>query len=113
MEKRNKTRRHTITPMRVYNAVSGELTGRVENITADGMKLISTSSLEPGKTYTLRMELPESLPDRNKMIVRARAVWCRNEDPFGFHDVGMEFVDLDERDRETIERPLTHYLFQD
>jgi len=113
MEKRTQTRRHTIAPMRVYNAVSGELTGRVENITVDGMKMISTQSLEPGRMYTLRMDLPDSLPERQTMIVRCQTVWCRNDDPFGMHDIGLKFIDLEVRDRDIIDRPLTHYLFPD
>ena len=113
MEKRKDIRRRTIHFMKVYDHNSGELTGQLDNITANGMCLLSTEPLEVGETYRLRIDLPSSLPDTNELTVLARAVWSKKELSFQYYDTGFAFVDLSSEDRKVITERLGYYLFKD
>lgn len=113
MEKRKETRRRTIHFMKVYDQNSGELTGQLDNITSNGMRLLSAEPLEVGETYRFRIDLPESLPGDDTMTVMARAVWSKKELSFQFYDTGFAFVELSEKDRTVIDEKLGLHLFKD
>jgi len=78
---------------------------RPVSLSAGGIRFRAGSALAAGALLELRMVL---LPSRTGLMVRARVVHCQPADPEGEfpYQVGVEFEDLREVDRELLVRHL-------
>ena len=97
---RNLQRRHLIFYLEVYDDATNELLGHLVDLTTKGIKLVSKDAIPNGRTYTLRMTLPEDYFEEKILRFQATSRWCTNAVNPDFYDTGFQVEDLD---RETID----------
>ncbi|MCU7877424.1 MAG: PilZ domain-containing protein [Candidatus Thiodiazotropha sp. (ex. Lucinoma kazani)] len=83
----------------VADQITGSHIGRVVNISAEGLMLLSEEPVITGSVYQLDLILTSQVNDSNKISFGAEAVWCTEAsqpDSFwsGFHiiDIGSDEV---------------------
>ncbi len=111
LDQRLKRRRSTVFYMKVHDTATNRLAGFLADITTSGMKLVSEEPLALGATYRLQLDLPDTVTEPRVIDLKAKTVWSRYEESFGFYDIGLEFLEISENGRQTIENPLAEYLF--
>jgi hypothetical protein len=75
-EKRKFNRVHLIHYLRIFDRKSGVLIGNLVDLTAEGLQMISETSIEPGKVLEIRMEFPEEVDGQQEIRLNAEAIWC-------------------------------------
>jgi len=68
--------------------------GRVVDITADGMMLVTKDKIEVGKRYNYRIILPVMVHHRSDVCVEAKAVWTKADTNSVFSRAGFKFINL-------------------
>jgi c-di-GMP-binding flagellar brake protein YcgR len=68
--------------------------GRVVDITADGMMLVTNGEITPGRQFQIRITLPVMVQHRSDVTVETRAVWCNQDTNPSFYKVGFKFLNL-------------------
>jgi c-di-GMP-binding flagellar brake protein YcgR len=91
---RNRPRKNTPHLVRVINDDSGKTMGRVVDITADGMMLVTKELIEPGKIYNFRIVLPIMVHHRSDINLQAKAVYSNGDENSEFCRCGFKFIDL-------------------
>ena len=92
---RNLQRRHLIFYLEVYDDATDELLGHLVDLTTKGLKLVSKNTIPDGKTYTMRMTLPEDYFEEKILRFEATSRWCTNAVNPDFYDTGFQVDDLD------------------
>jgi len=109
MERRRKVM--TFTP--VHDVHTNILLGYLGDLTLKGALMVSEKPVETGRTLTLAIEFrdtPESSPSAH-MIISARVAWCKLEERRTYYNVGMEFLEITEQDKQVIEAILEKHEF--
>lgn len=106
-------RRHLIYYLEVYDNGSDTLLGHVVDITTQGIKLVSKHPIETGKTFSLRMTLPEGYFDEKVLTFEAKSMWSGNDVNPDFFDTGFMAPDLDPKAKETITDLVNQLGFND
>lgn len=102
-------RRHLIFYLEVYDDTTSVLLGHLVDLTTQGLKLVSKEPIPEGKTYTLRMSLPEDYFEEKILHFKATSRWCSNDVNPDFYDTGFLVEKLD-RDTIDIINKLIHSL---
>ncbi|MCP4293644.1 MAG: PilZ domain-containing protein [bacterium] len=98
MKQRNRPRKNTPHHVKVIDQVSGKVVGRVVDITADGLMLISKKALDPGNIFQLRIILPRMMDGKVDIPVEAEAVWSKQDKNPSYFQTGFRFVNLSGND---------------
>jgi hypothetical protein len=108
---RMERRRKIMTFAPVHNVRTNILLGYLEDLTLKGALMVSEESIEVGRTLTAAIEFREKpeLPSFAHMIVSARVAWCRLEEHHTYFNVGMEFLEMPEKNKQAIEEVLEKY----
>ncbi len=93
-EHRQRPRKNTPHHVKVLDLHSGRPFGRVVDITADGMMLVTRHSLVVGQRYDFRVVLPVMVRYRTEVDVEAEAVWSKKDDNPDYFRTGFRFVNL-------------------
>lgn len=93
---------HTNTPL-----------GYLGDLTMKGALLVSEKPIQPGQTLTMAIEFRDSpdKPPSKHMIVSAQVAWCKLEERHTYYNVGMEFIDMLESNKQMIDAILQKYEF--
>lgn len=93
---------HTNTPL-----------GYLGDLTPKGALMVSEKPLVPGQNLTVAIEFRDSpnKPPSKHMIVSTRVAWCKLEENRTYYNIGMEFTDLLEANKQMIEAILRKYEF--
>ncbi len=109
MEERRKSRRHHVVfYARVYIEETGALLGYLENLSLNGMMVVSDRPISPGKTLTLGLELPQEFNHQGRLQLSARVVWCRADKDPDFYNTGFEITAISAENCGLLER-IFHY----
>ena len=101
-EKRKVERNSPAYYLRVFDKCNHQLSGRIINITPDGMTLIGEEPIKEETFFKFRMTLPETIADRKQMTLSAKSIWCMEDNEPGCFRVGFQFIELSPRNVETI-----------
>jgi c-di-GMP-binding flagellar brake protein YcgR len=121
-EKRKSNRRKAISDLRlsftdyfieVYDNETYDLMGRVVDLSAKGMRLMSEWPIAESCDYRCRMMLPDAVGGTEPINFRARSVWCQIDDYTAAYRTGFQFIDFPEESRHALEQPAKSFLFQD
>ena len=82
---RHRPRHNTPHVVKAFNAEKGEYIGRVVDITADGMMLVTKQLFTVGRTFRLRITLPVMVQHKTDVTVEARVIWCERDSSPGFN----------------------------
>jgi len=91
---RQRPRKNTPHLVKVINQDTGKTVGRVVDITADGMMLVTKDKIQTGKTYNFRIILPVMIHHRTDVCLEARAVWITPDSNSEFSKCGFKFIKL-------------------
>ncbi|MFH7319640.1 PilZ domain-containing protein [Desulfurivibrio sp. D14AmB] len=110
---RRLTRRNLIYHLEVFDEESGELVGRLVDITTEGVKLVASSPVGPDRHFRLRMKLPEDHFPRSHWCFEAVSLWTTRDINPEFHTTGFRLVKLDEADQELVSGLIELFSFND
>ena len=92
--KRHRPRKNTPHLVRVINEDTGKTVGRVVDITADGMMLVTKDKIVTDKIYNFRIVLPIMVHHRSDVCLEAKAVYARPDTNSEYSKCGFEFINL-------------------
>jgi len=113
--KRTKERHNLYFYLKVIDANSGELAGRIVDITVDGMMLVNDSALEIGSTHKVRIILSDGLLGftMDNVEVSFTTQWSKSDiNPTLFVN-GVKFKDLDQKCITSIQRIIEKLSFEE
>ncbi|HSR37239.1 MAG TPA: PilZ domain-containing protein [Desulfurivibrionaceae bacterium] len=112
-ESRGLQRRHLIYYLEIHDDVTGKLLGHLVDITTEGIKLVSKEPIERGKTFRLRMQLPEDYFDEKMLRFEAKSLWSSNDVNPEFYDTGFSTSGMDQRAKEIVAGLVGQFGFND
>ena len=78
--------------LRVFNDATGDVVGHAEDISPDGLLVISERPIPSGTVVKLRIEVMAEDEHREAIHVRGRSVWTRQHANAGFYDIGLQLI---------------------
>ena len=87
--------------------------GYLGNLTENGAMIISEESLETGKNFNLRIDLPEDMYGRPLLNLTACSVWCQRDIDPNFYNIGFALQEVQEDDHEVIMQIIDDYGLHD
>ena len=110
MEKRRLDRRAFSYYMRVLNAHTEKLVGHLVDISAEGFKVDSLTSVPLNLDFLLRMDVPVEISNTKFITFTARTKWCGSDrfDPTAFN-VGFQITIIDPVARDIFTRMFEKY----
>jgi len=99
----------TFTP--VYNVRRNILLGYLGDLTLKGALLVSEKPLEIGQILNMAIEFRDTpdAPPVTRMTISARVAWCKLEEHRTHYNIGMEFLETTEQNKQVIEAVLEKY----
>jgi len=91
---RHRPRKNTPHLVRVLNEESGETVGRVVDITADGMMLVTKEKIKVGQLFNFRIILPVMVHHRSDVCLEAKSVWVKADSNSEYSKCGFKFINL-------------------
>ena len=88
---------------------TGDIIGRVVNISRDGIMLVSGRYIEAGVVYHLRLALPAEATGCGDIAFDARSIWCKVNAQNSLFDTGFELLDVTQQDVAAIESLIEAY----
>ena len=112
-ERRKETRKNLMAYTQVFDLYGGFLLGYLSDLTLKGSMLICDRTVEEGLELTLGIELPE-LPNikETRITIPARALWCQQDISPEFYNVGFEFNDVTDEQKQVIQAIIENYEFR-
>ncbi len=112
-ERRKETRKNLMAYTQVFDLYGGFLLGYLSDLTLQGAMIICDRAMEENIDMTLGIELPE-LPNIKsaRIAIPARALWCQQDISPEFFNVGFEFKDVTDEQKEVIQAIIDNYEFR-
>lgn len=112
-ERRKETRKNLMAYTQVFDLYGGFLLGYLSDLTLKGAMIICDRPMEENLDITLGIELPE-LPTikSSRVTIPARALWCQQDISPEFFNVGFEFKDVTDEQKEVIQAIIDNYEFR-
>ena len=106
-ERRSESRKFLTYFSRVIDRDTGIMLGYLVDLTTGGALLIGNVSLSPDSVLQLRLDLPEDFSPQEKLEIEARAVWSRPDSDPEFYRTGLQLMNIEPKDLNTLERLLS------
>jgi hypothetical protein len=97
-EQRKTIRKIANEVLEVSDQVTGTLLGKVVNISAEGLMLLSNDPIAAGSVYQLDLKLPRLINGHSVICFGAEAVWSSQAAQPGSHWTGFRIIDASEED---------------
>ncbi len=112
-ERRKETRKNLMAYTQVFDLYGGFLLGYLSDLTLQGAMIICDRAMEENLDMTLGIELPE-LPNIKsaRIAIPAHALWCQQDISPEFFNVGFEFKEVTEEQKEVIKAIIDNYEFR-
>ena len=91
---RNRPRKNTPHTVKVLNAENNQSLGRVVDVTADGMMIVTKKPLEIGRRLALRIILPRMVDGKLEVTVQSEIIWSDQDTNPSFYKAGIRFLNL-------------------
>lgn len=91
---RRRPRKNTPHLVNVLDLETGKSLGRVVDITADGMMLVTKDAVPNGHRVQVRVILPVMVQARTDVQLEAEVVWCKQDSNPSYFKVGFRFLNL-------------------
>jgi len=108
-EQRRIPRRRLAVYPEVVEIGSGETIGRLGDLTATGLMVVSDEAIETGVVLDLSIRLPEPLAGVTSIDFEARSLWSKAGANARVHETGFEFTRLSDGDRRNVSRLIMSY----
>ncbi|PUB74615.1 MAG: hypothetical protein DBP03_07740 [gamma proteobacterium symbiont of Ctena orbiculata] len=97
-EQRQSPRKVANEVLIIADQITGSQIGRVVNISAEGLMLLSDEPVVTGSVYQLDLMLPVPKNDREKLSFAAEAVWCTEASQPEAYWSGFHIIDINSDD---------------
>jgi hypothetical protein len=98
IDKRKTSRKIADEVLEVADQITGTIVGRVVNISAEGLMLLSEEPIVTGSVYQLEMELPSSESDSKRIAFGTEAVWSMEATQPESFWTGFRIIDISSED---------------
>lgn len=98
IEKRKSPRKVADEVLQVSDKITGSYIGRVVNISAEGLMLLSHEPIVMGSVYQLEMDIPEGGGDVKRVGFGAEAVWTTEATQPDSYWTGFRIIDISGED---------------
>lgn len=105
--RRNKRKRADVI-VQVTNAITGEVMGRVGNLSSDGMMLVANKPVREDALYQVTFQLPGERGIAHAMEVGLHEMWSEPANVPGQFWSGFRFIDIGDDDHVALTRWLDH-----
>lgn len=95
-EKRQSPRKIANEVLEVSDQITGSKMGKVVNISAEGLMLLSSDMIDTGTVYQLDMKLPRLIKNHSTISFGAEAVWCQEAAQPDSYWTGFRMIDISE-----------------
>ncbi len=96
----------------IYDRESNMLVGRLTDITALGMQVLSYTEIGPTNDLSLKLELPFELSGQRWIEMNAKCIWCRPDNTGKYYHAGFQFRDISEQNAKLIEELINCPVFK-
>lgn len=110
-DERGARRRQLYFNLAVYDDDTGEMLGRLSDLTHEGLMIVSPRPLDVDRLYRLRVELPDALGNPVALEFVARSRYCRPDVNDDYHDTGFHIVDGGAAHVDTVREWIARYGF--
>lgn len=111
-DKRILQRKESLFYLKVIDKNSGELIGRLVDITIDGFKLVSRDAIPLHQEFYLSLELPGTFEGEEEVVFKATSLHSKKDVNPEYTDTGFKFNDLPGENLEIISRLMKDYIFE-
>ena len=111
--RREHTRLHVISYVKVREDDTDRSVGRVVDMTARGMRLRSKEPVQTDTTARFRLILPAGSGEAREIMFEAAVIWCRKTPENESWDTGIQLLDVPPEDSELIERFVEESSYED
>lgn len=108
-ERRKLERHHVSSSLEVYDLDSGQLLGRVVDLHAEGLMLLSETPIELDRTWALQVNLPMTLNGVSEFTLDAESRWKRESIGGQQFWTGLQFTNLPDESRQCIEKMVSSF----
>ena len=91
---RHRPRKNTPHIVKAFDAEKGTYIGRVVDITADGMMIVTEDQCTIGRVFQLRVILPVIVQHKSDVFIETQVVWCEPDANPSYYKTGLRFVNL-------------------
>jgi len=102
-EHRRSPRKAAFVTIPVINKMTDQVMGRIGNLSADGMLMVCDQEVRDGTLFQLGFELVNGRGQPQMIEVGAQEMWVESANVPGQYWAGFLFIDISDRDLETIE----------
>ena len=111
-DRRREERKSLMAYTQVFNLYGGILIGYLSDLTIKGAMVIAERPQDVNSELTLSIILPEMTEFTTpRMALPARVAWCEQDISPEFHNIGFEFLEVNEGQKKIIERIIHNYEF--
>lgn len=93
----------------ILNEETGEQLGNLVDITVDGMRIMSSSRVNPDAIYLLRLVLPTEIEGVSELTLSAISRWCNQDTNPEFYNAGFEFRNVPMKNVKVIRRIIEQF----
>jgi PilZ domain-containing protein len=79
---------------RVLNGETGEQLGNLVDLTVDGLRMVSSTRINPDAIYYLKLVLPTEIEGVSEVTISAISRWCNQDTNPEFFNAGFEFRNI-------------------
>ena len=112
-EKRREERKTLVSFSPVYNLRNNYLLGYLRDLTVKGAMLEGYRPVDPNEKLIVGIEFSDT-PEfsAGRLVISARAAWCKNVENSNYFNIGVEFQDLTNENKKVIVAVLDRYTFR-
>jgi hypothetical protein len=112
-EKRREERKILVSFTPVYNLRNNYLLGYLRDLTVKGAMLEGYRPVELNEKLIVGIEFNDTPKfSAGRLVLSARAAWCKNVENSNYYNIGVEFQDLTDENRTVIAAVLDRYTFR-
>jgi hypothetical protein len=112
-ERRKYPRKDLLLFANVYDSKSEKIIGTLLNITLEGAMVLTESKIDQNNEMELHIKLPENFVKKHELIFTANTRWCAPDINPEYFDVGYQFANVSEEDRNIIQAIIEKYGFKE
>ncbi len=111
-DKRKLRRRNLIYYLEIYNTTTGQLFGRLVDITSEGIMIVCDEPKDLNRMYGLKMLLPDNELGKEDITFMAKSVWCKKDVNPQYYVTGFKLFNVVPEDRVIINRLIDRKAFE-
>lgn len=112
-EIRVQKRRNSIYHLKIYDSETGEFMGRLVDMTAKGIKMVSENPLPLSRVYQLQVDLPAGYFMQSTFSFEGKSMWCKKDVNPDYYVTGFFAPGLETANQDIVANLINHLSFND